>query len=579
MGEGAGRVRCAAAAAGWAGLLLAGCATVPTSGPVQVAHRVPRAAELDQPDVRMIPNGPGPGLTPEQILRGFLRATAGPANDHSVARGYLTAAEQARWNDSTGVAIYDPASVRVTSPTPTLLHVELRRIATINADGGYAASPDATGTPVTMDLPVASVEGQWRLAQVPDGLLLTPYAVEQLFRPVIVHFLGPGRDVLVPERVFVSASRPALATALIRTLLAGPTQWLQPAVRTPVPAGTTLLGSVVVNGGVAEVNLSRAAEQAVPTDRAALSAQIVWTLRQLPEVTGVRLEVEGRPFAVPGVGAVQPRDAWPSFDPAGVVEAGSGYFVAAGQLRRFDAGRLPGTAGGDPVAPARPALPASLGLLAGLVPGPVDTALTVGPLRGPARVRLRADFLSAPSWGGGRYGVWVLSGAGGQRIVTVPGTGDLQEVEAPQLIALGPVQTLRVSRDDSRVAVIAGSEGARRLYLGRVTPNSAGKLRLDGLHVVSAALADVRDVAWADGSRLAVLAGSGGARPAPYLLADDGSQLTPVPEAGLPADPDGEQIAAAPNQPLALTAAGQVWLLDAGQWRSLGPGADPGYPG
>ena len=40
----------------------------------------------------------------------------------------------------------------------------------------------------------------------------------------------------------------------------------------------------------------------------ALSARLVWTLRQLPDVTRVRITVQGVPLQVPGAPTVQSRN-------------------------------------------------------------------------------------------------------------------------------------------------------------------------------------------------------------------------------------------------------------------------------
>ena len=49
--------------------------------------------------------------------------------------------------------------------------------------------------------------------------------------------------------------------------------------------------------------------------RQALSQQIVWTLRQLPDVQAVEITAGGQPLLVPGAPSPQPRDAWPAVDP------------------------------------------------------------------------------------------------------------------------------------------------------------------------------------------------------------------------------------------------------------------------
>src|SRR5205823_5014007 len=61
--------------------------------------------------------------------------------------------------------------------------------------------------------------------------------------------------------------------------------------------------------------------QAAPAQLRALSAQLVWTLRQVSGVVAMRLLADGAALAVPGTPAVQSLDSWRSMDPAPAVAA------------------------------------------------------------------------------------------------------------------------------------------------------------------------------------------------------------------------------------------------------------------
>ena len=68
-------------------LLLAGCASVPTSGPV--AHHTPQAASVDG-GVRVDPLPPSEGASQLLIVEGFLHAMSTYQPGYAVARQYLT---------------------------------------------------------------------------------------------------------------------------------------------------------------------------------------------------------------------------------------------------------------------------------------------------------------------------------------------------------------------------------------------------------------------------------------------------------------------------------------------------------
>jgi len=68
---------------------LSACGGLPTGGAVQQGSLVGEQAV--QP-IRVQPDGPTTGATPDQIVRGFIRAGAGAGfdDDHAIARSFLT---------------------------------------------------------------------------------------------------------------------------------------------------------------------------------------------------------------------------------------------------------------------------------------------------------------------------------------------------------------------------------------------------------------------------------------------------------------------------------------------------------
>ena len=564
-------------------VLLAGCARIPDSGHVRqvepVAATEGEDSVIEQPDVLLLPPEPVPGLRPQQVLRGFLLASAASDADHAVARQYLTPEAAARWDDGAEAVVHDPAQLRVTcegDPTGTCqgadtLVVTGQREAVLDRGGSYRPDPG----PFEDRYGLARVDGEWRLSEVPDGVRLTPADVARAYRPVSLAFLDPTGDLVVPDRVFLPVVSRSLPRLLVDALLTGPSARLAPAVTTAFPQGTRLR-RVTLEGGVVLVDLSPQVLRADDDARRALSAQLVTTLRQVPDVTGLRVLVEGEPLEVPGAPATQPMDSWSAYDrdlvPAGV----PGYHVMAGAVRPLP---RPGAPPREPLAVGlrHPAVDLEEERVAGLRPDGAAVQLWTGAPSGLVP-RLRAPDLVPPSFGGGRYGVWTARPGPDPEVLLVRALGDPVTVPAPELAGLGPLRVLRVSRDDTRVALVVGEGVETRLYAGLVVPDRStpAGVRLAGLRRLAPGLSDVQDVRWADNQRVAVLARSAAA-PAVWLVQSDGSVVEPQAASGLPEAPTG--IATAPGHPLLLESAGQVWEVRDGAAVAAAPGEDPFYPG
>ena len=82
------RSRIVAASAAVIALLLSGCASIPSSGPVQAGDPLPADTAND---VDILVPGPADGAGQRDILEGFITAALSPRNNYQVAREFLTA--------------------------------------------------------------------------------------------------------------------------------------------------------------------------------------------------------------------------------------------------------------------------------------------------------------------------------------------------------------------------------------------------------------------------------------------------------------------------------------------------------
>jgi hypothetical protein len=551
-------------------LSLPACAQIPTSGPVVEGAEVDTTR--DDQFIRVIARPPLPGMTADQVVRGFLEASAAFQGNYAVARTFLTDVAGATWKPEAGVQVYDGASSALSPTAKSTAVFTAPLVGRISPEGDYQVT--APGATLRAEFGLSRVDGEWRISRVPEGLLLSRGDVERGYRTFDVYYLDPDFSTLVPDPITLRVSGPGLATALVRALLKGATPWLAPAVRTAFPDGTSLaIDSVPVEGGVAQVSLDAGVLAADDRTREALSAQLVTTLGALPDVTGVRITAGGQPLLVPGQGAVQGRDAWPQFSPDNLPVGAQAYLVRGGRLLAVDDGTP------KPVAGAAGSVKPAVGVAAVSFDG-VESAV-VSPDRrtlwgarlvtgAVATVRATGNDLVTPGFGRDGSVWWVDRGSGvrllrpGGKPVGVP----VARVDARNIVGI------QVARDGTRAALVVRNGSRRTLLLVRID-RTGGVVTMAAPIRVESRISDVIDVAWSTASRLVVL-GSDGAGPAQAFLVDVGhGTARPI---GAPTSPS--TVAAAPGRLLLIGAEdGLVWEYQSGRWLGGSKGTSPTYPG
>jgi hypothetical protein len=318
----------------------AACARIPDDGPV-VDGGVP-AVETSAAPFDFSPPGPQAGATPEQIVSGFLTAQQATPLSTTVARQFLTDRAAASWQPESRTLLY--GDVEVLSPfvqsrrAPVTVPLTLPRVFALDGTGrwdGRQREVERAG----LQLSVVREGGEWRVADPPDAMVLPLTHLETRYRRFAVHFADPSGSVLVPEPVYlpVDVQTP---TQLVEALLAGPRGEERAVDRTYLPAGTELVVSVPVDaGGVARVPLTGEVLDLAPRDLLVAAAQLVWTLRQVSEVTAVQITADGEPVSVPGIGDVVPVDALDRFSPLVASASTDLYGVRRGRVLRASDGR------------------------------------------------------------------------------------------------------------------------------------------------------------------------------------------------------------------------------------------------
>lgn len=554
-------------------VLASGCAEIPTSGAVHVGRPLSAVGGLGDVDVRVQPPQAQPGMSPTDVVLGFLRAVVNNDGDYEIARSYLTPKAAQTWN-ATGITTYDDGSVKISGAAGSgkgrTINLRVSRRGFVDARGEF--SPSAG--PLHATFRVVRQRRDWRIDQLPNGVLLSTSDAQRALRLATLYYVDRTHTSLVPEQVLLRPQAIGFTTATMRALLAGPGPWLGPAVHTGFPRGVNLLGNVAVgNDGTAEVNLSTAVRQASQSQLRELAAQVVWTVLQDSQIAAVRLLADGAPLNIAGVPAVQNRATWADYDPA-PVEGLPAFYAREGGWRSATGG-------------SNPSLQSAAGLswlamssdgrnLAAVSGDPGHERLLTWHSGGRPEARLSADALTPPAVDRSGNVIVVARDRRRNEVVGVSALGRQSPVDASALESV-PVSALSIAPDGSRVAAVAGAAGQGRLLVGRVS-DDRGRLVFDDFRDVLPQWRDVRSVAW-DGAGQLVATASDDAHHRRLIAVDsDGYSWRVLSTDGVRGEPVA--VAAAPGQPLLVLAGSTVWIARAtGGWRRVGPGGQPGYPG
>lgn len=271
-------------------LALAGCATLPTELDVQAGPELvgPAAQEFSY----YSPAGPSQGATAQEIVSGFLAAGTGPQNDYAIAREYLSDDFAQRWQPTAETLIRTGApTFRDSSGTVQL--VDITAAARIDEHGRYTdLSPAQTST---LRFQLVQESGEWRIAAAPNLTVVTQPVFSVVFRAFPIYFVENRFNYLVPDLRWFP-SRASTPTRLVTALLAGPSQWLESAVTSAIPEGTSLtINAVSVEAGVARVDFDANALAADANSRQVMLTQLRSTLLQISGVNQVAISVNNSP--------------------------------------------------------------------------------------------------------------------------------------------------------------------------------------------------------------------------------------------------------------------------------------------
>lgn len=591
--------------------MAAGCTAIPGSS---AAVDVTRIADQAEP---VAPDAPAPGAQPDQVVRGFIAASARPDADSgtgssfAAARQYLTPDAQSTWQpNSLPVVILDDNYRTDIDPTAA---------GTVTVTGSSPGGVDTSrsfhtaAVVYTRALHLVKVDDEWRISDPPPELLLTGSDFPTAYRQRVLYFLGPSGTEVVPDirHIVIGQTTANRASRLLALLLAGPAAGLQDAVTSSFTTKSSLRSNPSVNpDGVLQVDFTGVDASTVEARRA-LAAQVVWTLS--PTTPRISIDVDGVPLD-----PAQPEytiNSVSSFDPDRLPGTGQ---VASDPFYVSPGGAITGLLDGKPVAgPLGTGTPivqsaassASTGVTAAVATDPAggqQLLLTSPDHVDRADPALKADTLTQPSLTRAGDEAWVVqNGATKPEVyrVSTSGTPSRERVPADELAGKGPVTALALSPDGVRVAIVAGGQllvGVRKPApaegASAPTTTAAGgrdessvqtPLVISGLTALRADLRDVGPVTFLNSLEVVVAAAStpDGFRGL-WNISIDGYDSRKISDNGIFGNIDG--LAAAVGEPMLITFGGRVWQLEGsqadGKWQSpvagqpFLNGSSPFYP-
>jgi hypothetical protein len=489
--------------------LVAACAQVPRQGPV-VDVRV-RPANSGTQAVYNQPKGPEAGDKPAEIVSGFLVAMTATPVQIRTAKEFLSTEAQTRWQPQR-VLTYNRRSA------PHGVHHVVVRLHGADQVGTRAQWQGAVPrVDRRLDFPMVRQNGEWRIAQLPDALIVPRSFFDQEYQEAEIYFFDPSGRILVPEPVHVPNGE-QLATALVHALVRGPGRSLTGVARSFLPPELSPVVSVPVSDrGVADVTLN--GPDPGPLSRTTIRqilAQLAWTLGQDTSITSFRLTIAGHQIAN-ATGAQTFRSGGRPADrrdPA-VSRATSQYYalrdglLVSGQVTNPTP--VDGPFGTEPQGIG----PFAVSLHNHRVAGVTPTQLLVGPVNavetshGPmgAKPVLEGPGLLRPAWDfSGR--LWEIQDTPtGAQVMTYT-QGHLHRIRVPG-VTHQDVRRFLVSRDGSRLVAVLRGPQVDRIVVSRLRYDADG-LAMRGTRArpipwVSSGSSRVQDIGWTSPTTIEVL--------------------------------------------------------------------------
>ena len=494
---------------------------MPDQGPVVEANSQDQVEDVQPPFSKPLP--PQKGAAADDIVAGFLEAMIATPLTTTGASEYLTSQARRTWRPDQVLAY---STNHVGLPRNDRVPVRLHGTERVGSRGQWVGR--VPGSAAKLSFPMEREDGEWRIANPPDALILPQTFFDQNYEDASLYYFDPTGRILVPEPVHVPQS--SLASSLVRTLLRAPRYGPSSVTRTFIPPGLSVY-SVPVTRSVAEVNLK--GPDPGPLDQSVIKrilAQLSWTLRQDPSINAFTLTIAGRTITdAAGTSRFSVNeDMSDPFDPAVSTASTLFYALRHGRLVSGQVTR-PSPVNGPFGTEARGIGPFAVNLTNTWVAGVAPDAVIVGRVLGdaPPTPVLSGPGLQRPAWDfAGR--LWeVQNGSRGAIVVYLShGRGRAHEVRVPGITGR-EVRRFLVSRDGSRIVAVLHGPTADHLVVSRLRYNARGAAtratRARRIPWESGGTTRIRDIGWTTPTTIAVLDRLSPAQAEVRILLVDGS--------------------------------------------------------
>jgi len=530
-------------------LLLTGCATIPTTGPVLVAGP---NTDGSSTEVEFLPSGPTEGATQRDILDGFINAGSAPQNNFRIARSFLTDEAALKWSPTGGTLVrgtYD--SVTVTAATELTYSTVV--MSEVDEDGVLTSIEPAQTR--EWNFGFSRVNGEWRLSIVPDITMVSESTFTSAYGEYSAYFINRDRTALVPDvRVFAKQGDPMASVA--RAVIAGPSTYL-PSASTAFPQGSELVSLLVdAENGNVTADVSDTVKQASITNQQFMLAQLKASFGEFSDVTETAMSVNQSLLTIANVPGLEPN---PRLDDRPLILYNNSF-------------------GYEPDSKIESALP-NAARIVGLRPTSVsfDASSNAAAIASAGGVYLVTDQTER------------ISDKSSSVEPQVDGSGSVWWVEnhLPDLISVfadgqetlfdGPwpgsalIVGLEVSSDDERVAIAINDDGQGYILVGAITADESGRpLSVSAYRRLAVSADSIVDIAWADSTHIAVLGSRDGVVHAEVATVGGGTRLIGQPQNPKRISGGNKGVAGL----VVISENGQLWKPRGAGWQATGVFAD-----
>ena len=508
-------------------LLAGGCVQMPDSGAVHETDTSADTSEEQASSIDAVP--PQPNAPARDVAKGFIDAMSAWPIQTGVARQFLSEEAAESWRPGLGTITYTGSLILQDRSNEA--SVQLSEPERLDASGAWQGQlPEAQRV---LDLQMTFEDGEYRITNPPNALVVPASWFAQRFRQVSLYFFDRTGRILVPEPVFVPRGD-QLPSTLVERLADGPSGELSRISRSYLPDVEPVLSVPVTGEGVAQVEFGESVSPpGADDDLERMLAQLGWTLKQVPGISALRVSIGGQEVRLPGGGAEYDVNQAQEYDPAAADADPLLYGLRGGRLVYGEPDTLAaadGPFGEDDHGLRSVSLRLDAGWAAGVSSD--GDSLKLAQVRGAGRAEVHtiargSTDLLPPAWDFTNR-LWVVDRtAAGARVAFREPRGSLTVLDVPGVTGR-QVTAFLVSRDATRfVAVVRGRRGDQ-LRAGRILVGDNGRVDVAGptrrIQIAEVDRTRITDIAWNSPTSILVL------RP----LSDELSEINTVAVDGAP---------------------------------------------